>query len=253
MSIHAPPTIEASIFNSTYFTTASTNNLTQDSADSRYLRLTGGTETGAVNFQKDLTVDTNVLKVDTTTNYVGINTSTPTCALDVTGAAKISAGLTIGGAVTGYSTSVTPAAGQIGYTQRSFLGVDFSVSSGSIQNVITITLGVGTWVVIASIRPYNATNATTSTISGNSLGFGIFSANNVINSFDASNVYQYAACKDLVGSASFQNVNAPIFQIVHTINLTASTTLYLNSQMAFTNGAVKYYNINTGFLATRIA
>lgn len=42
----------------------------------------------------DLTVDTNVLYVDATNNRVGVNTTTPSVALDVTGSANISSNIT---------------------------------------------------------------------------------------------------------------------------------------------------------------
>jgi hypothetical protein len=275
MSIHAPPSINSPIFNPTYFTAESTASLTQSNADSRYLRLSGGTETGGVNFQSginvnssDLTVNTSLLKTDYQNSRVGIGTDSPNYTLHVAGnvwGSNLTANgtvftntvsatnITVGGVITPYSTAITPAEGQLGYTNRSFIGSDFTVSSGSIQNVHSVTLAVGTWLIIASIRPYNSTNGTTSTVSGNVLGWGIYSANNVINSFNVSNVYRYSALKDLLGTASFTNANAPILQISHTLNLTASTTLYLNAQMAFTNGAVKYYATNTGFIYTRIA
>jgi hypothetical protein len=47
-------------------------------------------------FSGDLTVDTNVLKVDTANNRVGVNT-TPTVALDVAGSAKVSTDIEITG------------------------------------------------------------------------------------------------------------------------------------------------------------
>lgn len=56
--------------------------------------------TGETKISGNLSVDTNVLKVDTTGNYVGINKTTPTVALDVVGAAAISGATTIGGAAT---------------------------------------------------------------------------------------------------------------------------------------------------------
>jgi hypothetical protein len=43
----------------------------------------------------DLTVDTNVLKVDTSNNRVGINTASPTVALEVAGSATITGNLTV--------------------------------------------------------------------------------------------------------------------------------------------------------------
>jgi len=51
---------------------------------------------GAVTIAGNLTVDTNVLYVDTTNNRVGIN-KTPTVALDVSGSALISTDLTVSG------------------------------------------------------------------------------------------------------------------------------------------------------------
>jgi hypothetical protein len=45
---------------------------------------------GGTAISGDLAVDTNVLKVDTTGNFVGINKTTPTVALDVTGALAVS-------------------------------------------------------------------------------------------------------------------------------------------------------------------
>jgi hypothetical protein len=47
-----------------------------------------------------LTVDTNVLYVDATNNRVGINTTTPSVALDVTGSANISSNLVVTGDIT---------------------------------------------------------------------------------------------------------------------------------------------------------
>ena len=47
----------------------------------------------------DLSVDTNVLKVDVTGNFVGINKTTPTCALDVVGSVRATDfGVSTGGA-----------------------------------------------------------------------------------------------------------------------------------------------------------
>ena len=48
----------------------------------------------------DLSVDTNVLKVDTANNFVGINKTTPAVALDVVGATALSSTLNVTGATT---------------------------------------------------------------------------------------------------------------------------------------------------------
>ena len=58
---------------------------------------------GATNISGDLSVDTNVLKVDTSNNFVGIN-KTPTVALDVSGASVLSSTLFVTGATTLSST-----------------------------------------------------------------------------------------------------------------------------------------------------
>lgn len=52
----------------------------------------------------DLSVDTNVLKVDTANNFVGINKTTPAVALDVVGATALSSTLDVTGATTLSST-----------------------------------------------------------------------------------------------------------------------------------------------------
>ena len=58
---------------------------------------------GATNISGDLSVDTNVLKVDTSNNFVGIN-KTPAVALDVSGASVLSSTLFVTGATTLSST-----------------------------------------------------------------------------------------------------------------------------------------------------
>jgi hypothetical protein len=56
----------------------------------------GGTATlASATITGDLTVDTNVLKVDTSNNRVGINTASPTVALEVAGSATITGNLTV--------------------------------------------------------------------------------------------------------------------------------------------------------------
>jgi hypothetical protein len=53
------------------------------------------TVAGSATITGDLTVDTNVLKVDTTNNRVGIGTATPATTLDVAGAATITGNVTV--------------------------------------------------------------------------------------------------------------------------------------------------------------
>lgn len=90
-----------------------------DDADDKFkTQLESGSDTGTYNaaglvastiegttgtFSGDLAVDTNVLKVDTTNNRVGVNITSPTVALDVSGDSKITGDLD----VTGTDTIVT--------------------------------------------------------------------------------------------------------------------------------------------------
>jgi hypothetical protein len=72
----------------------------------------GGTldVTGVTTIVDDLIVDTDTLFVDVSTDRVGINTATPTEALDVTGKILVSSDITVGGViVVDDSTNVTTA------------------------------------------------------------------------------------------------------------------------------------------------
>lgn len=66
-----------------------------------YVSTSGTTTLSALIVTGNVTVDTDVLVVNATTNRVGINTASPTVALDVTGAVQVSNGLTVtgGGAI----------------------------------------------------------------------------------------------------------------------------------------------------------
>jgi hypothetical protein len=64
------------------------------------LNVTGSSTFSNVTISSDLTVDTNTLKVDSTNNRVGIVTTSPTEALDVTGNIKASGSATITGDLT---------------------------------------------------------------------------------------------------------------------------------------------------------
>lgn len=63
--------------------------------------------TGAAKISGDLTVDTNTLFVNASTNRVGILNTSPTVPLDVTGAAAISGNLTVGGDLTVTGTNIS--------------------------------------------------------------------------------------------------------------------------------------------------
>jgi len=76
---------------------------------------------GSATITGDLTVDTNVLKVDTTLNRVGINTASPTVPLDVVGSGLISTGLVVGTSATNNAIDIVgPASGTNAGSQLSF-------------------------------------------------------------------------------------------------------------------------------------
>lgn len=75
---------------------------------------------GTLDVLGTFSVDTNVLKVDTVNNRVGVNTTSPAFDFEVTGSAKISSGITINGsiieevvALSGTSVALNPNSGTI--------------------------------------------------------------------------------------------------------------------------------------------
>ena len=70
-----------------------------DLAVSEDLQITGNSSLTTLQVSGDVAVATNVLKVDASGGFVGINKTTPTVALDVSGAAKVSTDLTVSDAL----------------------------------------------------------------------------------------------------------------------------------------------------------
>ncbi|NBP16471.1 hypothetical protein EBU95_19135, partial [bacterium] len=124
MSSYTPPTYINPIFNPTNWNVDSAT-LSLSTADARYLKISGGIETGLVTFNSGLTsstinlgtagnitttdndvninaiddlyIDGNVLVVDNTNDRVGILTTTPSYTLDVNGDINTSGNILIGG------------------------------------------------------------------------------------------------------------------------------------------------------------
>ncbi len=129
------------------------------------------------------TFDGDTLVVDHTNDRVGVNTSSPTVALDVTGAAKVSAGLTItttgltvsggGAAITGNSTITGTLGGITGLTVASgganisgtVTATEFSGSGASLTNIPAANL-TGTAAAIngSNITALNASNLASGTV-----------------------------------------------------------------------------------------
>jgi len=87
----------------------------------------GGVTFASLALTGNLTVDTNVLFVDTTNDRVGILTSTPTVALDVVGAINATGAVTTTGAITG-TGGVSNSIGQL-YSPRSITLYDTGSSA----------------------------------------------------------------------------------------------------------------------------
>ena len=101
---------------------------------------------GATNISGDLSVDTNVLKVDTSNNFVGIN-KTPAVALDVSGALNVSGASVLSSTL--YVTGATTLSSTLGVAGATTLSSTFNVigaavmsSSLTVSNNLNIDSGV---------------------------------------------------------------------------------------------------------------
>jgi hypothetical protein len=154
--------------------------------------------TGETKISGNLSVDTNVLKVDTTGNFVGINKTTPTVALDVVGAAAVS------GASTLNSLTVTNAASVGGALSA---GTTFSSAGASTLNslVVDTTASItGNLSVNTNVLKVNAgsglvgINQTTPTVALDVVGAAKISTDLTVN--DALYV---------INSSGFVGINKP--------------------------------------------
>jgi hypothetical protein len=115
------------------------------------------------------TFDTNTLVVDATNNRVGVATTNPTVALDVTGVAKVSNGLTVsasGVTVTGNSTITGTLGGLTGLTVAS--GGAAITGNSSVTGVMTATTFSGSGASLTSIPAANLTG-TAAAINGSNI------------------------------------------------------------------------------------
>ena len=95
----------------------------------------------------DLTVDTNSLKVDSTNNFVGIGTASPSVALDVVGA------ITASGNITGtLATAAQPNITSVGtLTSFTSTGIDDNATSTAITIDSSENVGIGTTSMLAPL------------------------------------------------------------------------------------------------------
>ena len=152
---------------------------------------------GATNISGDLSVDTNVLKVDTSNNFVGIN-KTPTVALDVSGASILNSTLFVTGATTLSSTlNVT--------------GASVMSSTLSVSNDLNIDSGVLFVDTSSNKVGVNTTSPTSSlTVSGSANITGDLNSTGVLYVNTSGNVginKPFPAVElDVVGNAAISGI-----------------------------------------------
>ena len=152
---------------------------------------------GATNISGDLSVDTNVLKVDTSNNFVGIN-KTPAVALDVSGATNLNSTLYVVGATTLSSTlNVT--------------GASVMSSTLSVSNNLNIDSGVLFVDTSSNKVGVNTTSPTSSlTVSGSANITGNLNSTGVLYVNTSGNVginKPFPAVElDVVGNAAISGI-----------------------------------------------
>lgn len=119
----------------------------------------------------DLTVDTNLIKTDSTNNRVGINQTTPLYALDVTGTQRVTGTTTFNGLT--YTWPSTQSANQVLQTNGSGT-LSWATASGS-----------DPWTYKTLASDYTTTSATLATISIGGVSFDFTPAANTNYEFEA--------------------------------------------------------------------
>ena len=142
---------------------------------------------GVSTLSANLAVDTNVLIVDATNNRVGINTLSPTVALDVTGNAAFSTVLSIGGAANALSTlGVTGAANVLS-----------TFGSTGAANLLS-TLGVtGAANVLSTFGVTGAANLLST--------LGVTGAANVLSTFGATGAANLLSTLGVTGATTLSS------------------------------------------------
>jgi hypothetical protein len=130
---------------------------------------------GATNISGNLSVDTNVLKVDVTGNFVGINKTSPAVALDVVGATNISGDLSVDTNVlkvdvTGNFVGINNATPTVDLDViGSIQATDYRISTGGGAAKLTIFLygsGSGAFALSANDADYFDITAITGAVVG---------------------------------------------------------------------------------------
>jgi hypothetical protein len=133
----------------------------------------------------------------------------------------------------------------IGYNTKSTLGSNTTLSSGSIYNVASVTLGVGVWLILGTLILTNTTGISTTTI----IKLCISTTSGVVGHNGSSNLGKFTASSTVIESG----INF-IDTITVLKSVSTSTTFYFNIAAAFTGGGTLYANLTTTYIqAVRLA
>lgn len=206
---------------------------------------------GATNISGDLSVDTNVLKVDTSNNFVGIN-KTPAVALDVSGASVLSSTLFVTGATTLSSTlgvagatTLSSTLGVVGpATMSSTLSVtdNFSVNSGVLfVDASSNFVGINNTSPAAPLYVQGSAVITDEFISNSSLY--VKSPGYVgINKSTPTVALDVIGNVEISGTLSASTVNLTTLSVS---SLTVSTSLNIDSGVLFVDTSSNKVGVNT--------
>ena len=204
---------------------------------------------GATNISGDLSVDTNVLKVDTANNFVGIN-KTPAVALDVSGATDLNSTLYVVGATTLSSTLVVAGATTLSST-LDVAGAVVMSSSLTVSN----NLNVDDVLFVDTSSNKVGVNTTSPTSS-----FTVSGSANITNDLDARGIFYVkntgvginqsspTVDLDVIGDVAISGTLSATSGNLTTISassLTVSTSLAIGSDVLFVDTSSNKVGINT--------
>ena len=206
---------------------------------------------GATNISGDLSVDTNVLKVDTSNNFVGIN-KTPTVALDVSGATDLNSTLYVVGATTLSSTLGVAGA----TTLSSTLGV---VGPATMSSTLSVTdnFSVNTSVLyVDASSNFVGINNTSPTAPLYVQGSAVITDEFISNSslyvknpnFVGINNPTPTVALDVIGNVEISGtLSAPTVNLttLSVSSLTVSTSLNIDSGVLFVDTSSNKVGVNT--------
>ncbi len=171
MSVQPPPTVNSTIFNPAFFQSASSTSLTTDTADKRYLKLSGGILTGLLTTSAGISTPTlfnvGTLTLPTTTDtLIGRNTTDTLTNKTLTGAVITGGTLTVGAS----TVSMVATTGQL-------INQNSNQNVGGIKTFTTAPIctaaGVGTFAYLNLAQTLTNKTLTASKFGANGTNFDL--------------------------------------------------------------------------------